>query len=112
MKVESGVSGDDAVTTSDAIRTLNTEVMGGNGPDILLMDGLPVNSYVEKGLLADVSDTVNPLISDGKLFDKIAQTYKGTVCQILPLLLRILSRITRRMRILSNPIVYIQWLVT
>lgn len=51
--------------------------MGGNGPDILLMDGLPVNSYVEKGLLADVSDTVNPLISDGKLFDKIAQTYKG-----------------------------------
>ena len=77
MKVESGVSGDDAVTTSDAIRTLNTEVMGGNGPDILLMDGLPVNSYVEKGLLADVSDTVNPLISDGKLFDKIAQTYKG-----------------------------------
>ena len=46
-------------------------------PDILLMDGLPVNSYVEKGLLADVSDTVNPLISDGKLFDKIAQTYKG-----------------------------------
>ena len=41
------------------------------------MDGLPVNSYVEKGLLADVSDTVNPLISDGKLFDKIAQTYKG-----------------------------------
>ena len=77
VKVESGVSGDDAVTTSDAIRTLNTEVMGGNGPDILLMDGLPVNSYVEKGLLADVSDTVNPLISDGKLFDKIAQTYKG-----------------------------------
>ena len=38
VKVESGVSGDDAVTTSDAIRTLNTEVMGGNGPDILLMD--------------------------------------------------------------------------
>lgn len=27
VKVESGVSGDDAVTTSDAIRTLNTEVM-------------------------------------------------------------------------------------
>ena len=50
---------------------------GRQRPDILLMDGLPVNSYVEKGLLADVSDTVNPLISDGKLFDKIAQTYKG-----------------------------------
>lgn len=77
VKVESGVSGADAVTTSDAIRTLNTEVMGGNGPDIIIMDGLPVDSYIEKGLLADVSDTVNPLISDGKLFEKIAQTYKS-----------------------------------
>lgn len=65
--VESGVSGGDAVTTSDAIRTLNTEVMAGEGPDILFMDGLPVNSYIEKGLLADVSDVMNPLISDGKL---------------------------------------------
>ncbi len=55
------------MTTSDAIRTLNTEVMAGEGPDILFMDGLPVNSYIEKGLLADVSDVMNPLISDGKL---------------------------------------------
>lgn len=77
VKVESGVSGDNAVTTSDAIRTLNTEVMGGNGPDILFMDGLPVNSYVEKGLLADISDIVNPMISDGKVFEKIAQTYQS-----------------------------------
>lgn len=77
VNVECGVSGDDAVTTSDAIRTLNTEVMAGNGPDILFLDGLPVNSYIEKGLLADVSDIMNPLISDGKLFTKIAETYKS-----------------------------------
>ena len=77
VNVESGVSGDNAVTTSDAIRTLNTEVMAGEGPDILFMDGLPVNSYIEKGLLADVSDVMNPLISDGKLFENIAETYKS-----------------------------------
>ncbi len=77
VNVESGVSGGDAVTTSDAIRTLNTEVMAGEGPDILFMDGLPVNSYIEKGLLADVSDVMNPLISDGKLFKNIAETYKS-----------------------------------
>ena len=77
VNVESGVSGDDAVTTSDAVRTLNTEVMAGEGPDILFMDGLPVNSYIEKGLLADVSDVMNPLISDGKLFKNIAETYKS-----------------------------------
>ncbi len=77
VNVESGMSGDDAVTSSDAIRTLNTEVMAGNGPDIMFMDGLPVDSYIEKGLLADVSDIMNPLISDGKLFTNIAETYKS-----------------------------------
>ena len=51
--------------------------MAGEGPDILFMDGLPVNSYIEKGLLADVSDVMNPLISDGKLFKNIAETYKS-----------------------------------
>lgn len=78
VNVVSGVSGDDAVTSSDAIRTLNTEVMAGEGPDVLFMDNLPVNSYLEKGLLADVSDVVNPMISDGKLFTKVAETYKST----------------------------------
>ena len=36
--------------------------MDGNGPDIILLDGLPVESYIEKGLLEDISDVINPLV--------------------------------------------------
>lgn len=85
VNVEVGISGTDAVTTSDAIRTLNTEIMAGEGPDIVLLDGMPIDSYVEKGLLADVSDVVESLISEGKLFETVANTYKddsGKICAV------------------------------
>lgn len=85
VKYEYGMTGDDAVTTSDAIRTLNTEIMAGEGPDIIFLDGMPIDSYVEKGLLADISDVTSQLISDGKLFETVANTYKsddGKLCAI------------------------------
>ena len=46
-------------TESDALKTLNTEIAAGNGPDVILLDGLPVESYIEKGLLEDISDVIS-----------------------------------------------------
>lgn len=45
-----------AVTQSDIVNSLNTELLAGKGPDILLMDDLPLSSYIEKGVLMDISD--------------------------------------------------------
>ena len=42
--------------STDDIRTLNTELLSGNGADVLLLDGLPVDSYIEKGVLEDLTD--------------------------------------------------------
>ena len=56
VDLEVGVTEDNGVTASDALKNLSTEIMAGNGPDILMLDGLPVGSYVEKGLLEDLSD--------------------------------------------------------
>lgn len=75
VKFEVGITGDDAVTMSDAVRTLNTEIMAGNGPDVIILDGLPVQSYVEKGLLLDISDVTGSLTKDGKVFEKVINTY-------------------------------------
>lgn len=47
---------DSAATAEDVIRALNTELLAGKGPDLLLLDGLPLESYIEKGVLADMSD--------------------------------------------------------
>jgi ABC-type glycerol-3-phosphate transport system substrate-binding protein len=85
VHVEYGLSGDDAITTSDAIRTLNTEIMAGEGPDIIFLDGMPIDSYVDKGLLADVSDIVDGLVDDGELFETVAKTYQasdGQICAV------------------------------
>lgn len=63
VKVEFTTSGKQAgEVTSDDIRTLNTELLSGNGADVLLLDGLPVDAYIEKGILADLSGTVEKLM--------------------------------------------------
>lgn len=73
VSFETGYTGEDGVTLSDAIRTLNTELMAGEGPDLLVLDGLPADSYVEKGLLEDVTDMVEP--SKEKYFYNMISAY-------------------------------------
>ncbi len=46
---------DTSVSAEDAMRTLNTELLSGKGPDILIMDGLDYRSYQQKGMLSDIS---------------------------------------------------------
>lgn len=46
----------EGTTTSDQLRTLSTQLLSGQGPDILLLDGMPIDSYLEKGVLMDLSE--------------------------------------------------------
>lgn len=64
-----------SANTEDIIRTLNTELLNGDGPDILLLDGLPVNSYMEKGVLADLTDGINTM-AEGGILENIAKAYE------------------------------------
>lgn len=50
-----GLDGESAATTEDVIRALNTELLAGKGPDLIVLDGLNADSYIEKGVLADMS---------------------------------------------------------
>lgn len=72
VNIQTGMSGDDAITTSDALKTLNTEIMAGNGPDVLLLDGIPEEVYVERGMLEDISG----IIKDAGLLENILQAYE------------------------------------
>lgn len=84
VKYEIGLNYGDGVTQSDALKTLNTEIMAGNGPDVVILDGLTAESYIEKGLLEDMSDIINPLVEDGTIFKNIADAYTndGKIYQI------------------------------
>lgn len=58
ISVQVGVTGENSVTGEDAVKKLNTEIMAGEGPDLILLDGMAVESYMAKGLLADLSEVL------------------------------------------------------
>lgn len=78
VKVNFNVSmGEDSTgNKEDYIKSLNTELLSGKGADVILLDGLPVDSYIQKGGLADMSDIINPMIDSGELYSNVAEQYK------------------------------------
>ncbi len=71
-----GMTEDGSVTREDALKKLNTEIMAGTGPDLIVMDGLPFNSYVEKGLLLDLTDYFAEYSAKEPLFDNVIDALK------------------------------------
>ena len=63
------------ITLNDQINALNTELLAGKGPDILVLDGMPIESYIDKGVLEDMGSIFNPLKASGKLLPNITQPY-------------------------------------
>lgn len=66
---------ENSATISDIIRALNTELITGEGADILVLDGLPINQLKEKGVLEDVSDIINPMIEYRTLISNIVEEF-------------------------------------
>lgn len=55
----------------DYIQSLNTQLLAGDGCDIINTVGLPVDSYIEKGALIDLSDLIDPLCTSGELVNNL-----------------------------------------
>ncbi len=82
INIQVGYDEHNGITKEDAIKNLNTEILSGKSADIIILDGLNVDNYIEKGVLLDISDvimplvdsneilenTVNPFIKDGKIY--------------------------------------------
>ena len=75
VNLEVGMTDGSGVTLEDALKTLSTDILAGNGPDVLILDGMPVDSYIGKGILADISDVVEDVDSSDGL---IASIVKGS----------------------------------
>ncbi len=84
-----------AVSKSDTIRSLNAELLNGKGADVLVLDGLPYRSYVEKGILEDLSDIIEPMAQSGEIYENIAESFKEAGGEIYQFPIRV-----------SFPIVY------
>lgn len=76
VEYEVGMAEVTAKEEADAISSLNTEIMAGNGPDVLVLNGLPWESYGEKGILVDLSSDLEAYITGEKGFANLFQAYQ------------------------------------
>ncbi len=60
---------DGATTREDTLSALNTALLAGSGPDVLILDGLDWQAYRDKGLLADLSEWVDLSALQSNLVD-------------------------------------------
>lgn len=59
----------------DYIRSLNTKLLAEDGYDVLILDGLPIDSFCEKGILEDMSGLIKPKLESGELMPNIFSSY-------------------------------------
>lgn len=59
LEVRYEVGMQEGLEKEDVIKQLNTRLLAGEAPDVLILDGLPVDSLVEQGLLTDLSSLVD-----------------------------------------------------
>lgn len=81
VRLMQGKTEGSAATTTDALKNLNTEIMAENGPDVLILDGIPADPYIERGLLTDISH----IAEEAGLLENIQDAYEteeGQVYQI------------------------------
>lgn len=77
VNLQIGMTEEDGVTAEDAVKVLNTELLAGNVPDVLVLDGLPTDSYIEKGILADISEAVDTISAQDGVFENVVGVYRG-----------------------------------
>lgn len=77
---------DDAVTREDALKSLNTRLMSGEGPDVLILDDMPIDTYEEKGVLLDISDIIDEVKERDGLYDNLLEPfYSGESLYVTPI---------------------------
>ncbi|WP_195986800.1 extracellular solute-binding protein, partial [Clostridium sp. D53t1_180928_C8] len=69
-----GISENNDINENDAILALNIELLNGKGPDILFLDYLNTDSYIEKEILENLNDIVDK--NKENLFDNIIMEYE------------------------------------
>ncbi len=65
------------ITLTDQMNALNTELLAGRGADILVLDGIPIGPYIDKGVLEDMGSIFTPMKESGELLPNITDPYNS-----------------------------------
>lgn len=75
VEYEVSMGESDSVTREDALKKLNTQIIAGEGPDVLILDNMPIDSYIEKGLLVDIGPLLDEMSGDGGIFENVKKAF-------------------------------------
>lgn len=75
INIQVGYDEHNGITKEDAIKNLNTEILSGKSADIIILDGLNVDNYIEKGVLLDISDVIMPLVGSNEILENIVNPF-------------------------------------
>ncbi|MCX4316384.1 MAG: hypothetical protein OSJ52_07060 [Lachnospiraceae bacterium] len=73
------LSENSSATREDCIQAFHTELLAGKGADLIITDSLPVEAYIENGLLADMSGLAKELIEEDLLLENIVEAIRQDV---------------------------------
>ncbi len=77
VEVEVLLAEGSGMTVSDAIKSMNTELLAGKGADVYILDGMPLKSLSEKGMLLDLGELVQEHTESGEWLQNIAGSLAG-----------------------------------
>lgn len=75
VEYEIGLAGN-SMTREDAIKNLNTRTMAGKGPDVLVLDNMPLDSYIEKGILMDIAPLLDGMSGEEAVFPNLVDALR------------------------------------
>ncbi|MCR4795088.1 MAG: extracellular solute-binding protein [Ruminococcus sp.] len=73
VKVDYQVGMKDGITYSDAVKALTTQIMSGNAPDVIVLDGLDNENLIEKNMLMDLSECEDKWLPEGGIIENVAK---------------------------------------
>ena len=76
INIEFGLSDEDGMTISDAISNLNTKLLAGDAPDVLFLDQVPIEKYIDQGLLLDLSDVLKEIDHETPTLQNITTAFE------------------------------------
>lgn len=84
-----GISEESSITELEAVKSLNAKVLSNDSPDMIVLDGLSTESYMNKGLLSDISSICsknkNLLPISYENYSKDSKTYAVATKLSLPI---------------------------
>ncbi|MDE7429502.1 MAG: extracellular solute-binding protein [Lachnospiraceae bacterium] len=76
VEYEVGLEQGSVMTREDVIKNLNTRLMAGEGPDVLILDDMPTDSYIEKGILMDLGPALDSMSEEEAPFPNVVEAFR------------------------------------